>query len=286
MKILKWVVPMLILLLFPVHSYPATLGSLRVSLIEGDIQIKTEDTDDWVPASINMPLREGDRVWVPEGGRTELQLRDGTLLRLGEQSALEILTLQNDSSQFYLTEGHVYANFRGLRENLLQIDTQVSSVRAYDRSIFRVDVSQGYLDISVFTGSAYAETKDGTTRVAENKTLSLGEGDYAELSPLGASDEWENGTDQGIENMLNRDPLPVICLMNCLPIPATLNKTEGGHTRRNMVISGDLPSLFPQDGLLTESAGGYGWVAIMSGSLMNDGVGHLITMEDGLLLPQ
>ena len=192
MKLLRWsVVPILVLLLLPVYSFPQTLGTLRISLIEGDIQMKIDDTEDWVPASINMPLKEGDVLWVPEGGRAELQLQDGTLLRLGAQSALEILTLQRDSSQFYLTEGRLYANFVGLKENLLQIDTQVSSVRAYDRSMFSVDASQGRLDISVFQGSVYAETKDGTTRVAADKVLSLGEDDYAELSPLGPPDDWE-----------------------------------------------------------------------------------------------
>ena len=98
---------------------------MRISLIDGDVQIKTEDTEEWVPASINMPLTDGDRIWVPEGSRTELQIKDGTSLRLDEKSALDILTLEKDSFQFYLNEGHLYANFRGLKGSLLQIDTRL-----------------------------------------------------------------------------------------------------------------------------------------------------------------
>ena len=93
MKTLRWMVLMAVFIFLPTLSYPATLGSLRVSLIEGDVQINTEDTGDWVPASINMPLKDGDRIWVPEGGRAELQLRDGTALRLDEKTALDILSL-------------------------------------------------------------------------------------------------------------------------------------------------------------------------------------------------
>jgi hypothetical protein len=207
MKYFRFIVLLSILILFPVYSHPAALGFLRISLIDGDVQIKTEDTEDWVPASINMPLRDGDRIWVPEGSKTELQLRDGTSLRLDEKSALDILTIEKDSFQFYLTEGHVYANFRGLRGSLLQIDTQGSSVRTYDRSIFRIDISgDGYTDISVYQGSIYAENRDGRTRVNEGKTLSLREGAYAELAPLGPPDEWERWNRERDRKFAERRP--------------------------------------------------------------------------------
>jgi hypothetical protein len=207
MKYFRFIVLLSILILFPVYSHPATLGFLRISLIDGDVQIKTEDTEDWVPASINMPPRDGNRIWVPEGSKTELQLRDGTSLRLDEKSALDILTIEKDSFQFYLTEGHVYANFRGLRGSLLQIDTQGSSVRTYDRSIFRIDISgDGYTDISVYQGSIYAENRDGRTRVNEGKTLSLREGAYAELAPLGPPDEWERWNRERDRKFAERRP--------------------------------------------------------------------------------
>jgi hypothetical protein len=192
MKVFKLLIIILTLFLFPAYSYSQDLGGLRISLIAGDVQIRSEDMEDWVPASINMPLREGDRIWVPEGGKTELQLRDGTDLRLDQQSALEILTLDKDSLQFYLNEGHAYANFRGQRSSLLQMDTPVSSTRAYDRSIFKIDLSDdGLNQVSVLNGSVDVESKSGRTTVKSGYTLSLQGETYAELSPLGAPDEWE-----------------------------------------------------------------------------------------------
>jgi hypothetical protein len=192
MKILKWMVLMAVVIFLPALSHSATLGSLRVSLIEGDVQIQTEDTGDWVPASINMPLKDGDRIWVPEGGRMELQLRDGTVLRLDERTGLDILTLDQDSYQFYLPKGRAYANFRGARGSVLQIDTPTSSVRAYERAVFRIDLlDDRNSDISVYFGSIYAESQDGRTRVDADKTLALREGSPAELGPMGPPDEWE-----------------------------------------------------------------------------------------------
>jgi Family of unknown function (DUF6600)/FecR protein len=207
MKILKCVILAFMLLSFPAYSSGSILGSLRISLIEGDVQVKTEDTGEWVPASINMPLMDGDQIWVPEEGRTELQLRDGTFLRLDENSALEVLTVERDSFQFYLTEGRSYANFMGLKGTLLQIDTPNSSIRVYDRSSFRIETRQdGYTDISVYRGVVYAEDRNGETSLDEGNALSLGEGTYAELSPLGPPDEWERWNRDRDRRLAERRP--------------------------------------------------------------------------------
>jgi len=207
MKILKLLAYIFILSLLPVYAHSQNLGDLRISLIGGDVQIRTEDTGDWVPASINMPLRDGDRIWVPEGGKTELQLKDGTSLRLDEKSALEILTLDKDSLQFYLTEGHAYANFKGRKGSLLQMDTPISSVRAYDRSIFRMDIADdGLTQVSVFRGTVDAESKTGRTTIRSGYTLALKEETYAELSPLGPPDEWERWNSERDRRLAERRP--------------------------------------------------------------------------------
>jgi len=184
---------LLSLILLPaVCASASELGGMRFSFIRGDVQVRTEDTVDWVPASINMPLREGDRIWVPEDGAAELQTKDGSYLRLADRSALEILTLDSDSYQTYLTEGRLYVYFRGNRDSLLQIDTSTSSVRAYERSKFNVDVPErGPVNVSVIQGEVDVENRDGRIKVASGEMLSLGEGAYSEKSTLGAPDEWE-----------------------------------------------------------------------------------------------
>ena len=102
-KILSVMLLLAALFLIPSYSHSSTLGTVRMSLIEGDVQVYTEDTSEWVAAAINMPLKEGDRIWVPGDGRAELQLNDGTSLRLSEDSSLEILRTEGRSFQFYLT---------------------------------------------------------------------------------------------------------------------------------------------------------------------------------------
>jgi hypothetical protein len=193
------------LFIIPSYSYSASLGAVRLSLVEGDVQIHTEDTSEWVGAVINMPLREGDRVWVPEEGRAELLLNDGTAIRLSENSSLDILRIEDHSSQFYLDTGHAYINFRGSRGHLVQLDTPVSSIRAYERGIFMVDVFDGRsTDISVERGLVYAETKKGSTTVDEGYTLSIRGDDYADLHPLEPSTGWERWNEERDRSLYER----------------------------------------------------------------------------------
>ncbi len=192
-RLIKVLLMVLFLILPYSFAYGADIGELRVSLLQGDVQVNTVETSEWVPASINMPLKEGDRLWVPGGARTEIQLRDGTNVRLDEYTSLDILRIDDGSAQFYLTEGRAYLYFRDSGVDFVQMDTPVSSIRVYDRSVFRVDVREdGNTDISVYDGTVYAETGKGRTQVRKDQTLSLGRDDYAELSPLGPPDEWEH----------------------------------------------------------------------------------------------
>lgn len=193
MNIYKYIIIVLMLILLPASSYASDLGYMHISLIQGDVQIKTDDTLDWVAASINMPLKENDRLWVPETGRLEIILQDGTCVRLDQNSGIELLTVGEDSYQFYLSSGRAYVNFRGQNNVILQMDTPLSAVRTYDNSKFKIDVSDsGFTELSVFTGAVYAESRSGQTRVSSGKTLTIGEDLYAELSQLGSPDEWEN----------------------------------------------------------------------------------------------
>jgi hypothetical protein len=169
------------------------LGNLRLSLLEGDIQIKTVDLGDWSPASINLPLREGDELWIPESGRLEVQILPATYVRLDQTSSLAVVTVTKGAEQLYLTQGRAYIHFNPAQGGMLQIDTPISSTQIYDRAVFRIDVTeQGYTDVSVLDGAVYVESQGGKTTVEADNVLSLREGADAELTPLGPVDDWEN----------------------------------------------------------------------------------------------
>lgn len=191
MKALRSMLVLFIFFILSGYAHSSTIGDLRLSYIEGDVQIRTEDTYDWVPVSINMPLSEGDQLWVPDEARAEIQARNGMVVRIDERSSLEVITVDRDSLQFYLDTGHAYVKFRDYGDSFVQIETPVSSIRAYNDASFRVDVLRDRdTDISVFKGTVYVENKGREKRVVAGRRLSISD-DYADLSSLGREDEWE-----------------------------------------------------------------------------------------------
>ncbi len=168
------------------------LGRVRLSLINGDVQVLIRDSTDWTDAAINVPLGEGDRLWVPAEGRAEVQIRGGVFVRAGDQSSLDILTMGDSGAQFYLDRGHLYLyNFRGGIRSV-QIDTPFSSIRSEDNSILMIDAAEDdVVEVSVLKGSASVENRTGATRVTAGNTLTVRGEINAELAPIGAPDDWE-----------------------------------------------------------------------------------------------
>ncbi len=190
-KVFGWMSIAGALLLFPRYSEAGPLGAIRVNLVQGDVQVKIADTGEWVPASVNMPLVEGDELWVPDGSRAALQSTNGDYIRLDEGTALQILRMDLDSYQFHLAEGRVYVLSSAPKRSVLQFDTPDASIRAFGNARFRIDIPGGETDVSVFSGSVQTENGDGTTTVRAGNMLAVGADGYAELSPVPPPDDWQ-----------------------------------------------------------------------------------------------
>lgn len=191
MKFRLLVLTLLSLGLLAARAFSADLGLVRMGIAEGDVQIFTEEAGDWVPAAVNTPLTQGDRVWVPEGGRSELQVRGGLYIRLDEFTSFDLLSLDGTSFEFSANGGRTYINKRGSGGNQPRIDTPVSSVTVNDAASVMIDVEEnGATEISVLHGYAYAETGNGRIGISSGRTLRIGEDQRTETFPLNAPDEW------------------------------------------------------------------------------------------------
>ena len=192
MKTLRIVPLLLVLALTPALAFSAEYGRARIGFLSGDVQIQTADTPEWLPAVTNTPLRDGDRVWVPQGARTEVQVLGGALIRLDAFTSLDALSLAGDDIQLYLNSGRAYLNNRRYGIDSVQVDTPLCSIVCRDDSLAMIDVVEnGATEITVFRGDVYAETMNGKVRIPGGNTLLIRENLRAELYPLAAGDEWE-----------------------------------------------------------------------------------------------
>jgi len=191
MKYLLIIFAAVAFIILPVVGHASDLGALRMGYIEGDVQINTDDIREWMPASINMPLKSGDRIWVPDDGRAEMQSRSGTFIRLDKNTSADVLRVEEHSGQFNVSSGAVYINFNGT-DNLVQIDTPISSVRINKRSRVNIEVDEnGDTNIAVARGTVAVEDNVGVTDVKEGDVLVLKRNQEARLYNLPAADDWD-----------------------------------------------------------------------------------------------
>jgi len=182
-----------ILLTIQSYALASVIEPARVSLVYGDVMFRTPDADEWEPALINTPLDEGDEFWCPDGTKAEIQLPDGSIVRLDGGSQLNLLANETDFIQLHLASGRLYVRTSSTsRENSLQIDADDTTVLPSPRTRLRLDMqSNGQEDVSIFKGSAYVEGNGSRTKVRAGEHIALEE-DYSELLPLNAPDSWES----------------------------------------------------------------------------------------------
>ncbi|OPY80405.1 MAG: hypothetical protein A4E65_01515 [Syntrophorhabdus sp. PtaU1.Bin153] len=181
------------ILLAPLLAYGAGSGDVNLRFIQGDVQIKTEDTQDWVPAAINVPLFEKDMLWVPEDGKAELQLAEGSVVRLDGGTLMEVVSLDKKGFECYLGEGHAYVNIRGSKGYPVEVSTPGGPFRGYSPSVFRIDVNRdGDVQASTLTGALYTEDGNGEMKIdaGERLVFNRNQGE-PELMRVPSSDSWE-----------------------------------------------------------------------------------------------
>ncbi|MBC8017130.1 MAG: FecR domain-containing protein [Verrucomicrobia bacterium] len=192
MKRILWIC-LSLLLVIPTFSLAAVIGPARVRIVDGDVLFRTPDSGEWLPAAINTPLDEGDAIWCPDNAKVEIQLADGSLVRIDEGSQLDLLSNEAGFTHLHLASGRAYLKTsQATVDNSLQIDADDTTVLPAARTRLRIDIlPNNQEDVSIFKGSAYVEGNGNRTKVRSGEHIALEEGHSALLS-LNPPDNWEN----------------------------------------------------------------------------------------------
>jgi hypothetical protein len=179
-------------MIVPTTSFAAVAGPARVKMMDGDVLFRTPDSDEWLPALINTPLDEGDAIWCAENSKAEIQLPDGSIIRIDERSHLDILANEDGFIHLHLATGRAYVRTaKTIAGNSLQIDADDTTVLPAARTRLRIDIlPYNQEDVSIFKGSAYVEGNGSRTKVRTGEHIALEDGHSAFLS-LNPPDRWE-----------------------------------------------------------------------------------------------
>jgi ferric-dicitrate binding protein FerR (iron transport regulator) len=80
----------LALWLFPMAVCAGQARYARVGDFDGIVQVQLQAADEWQAARRNLPLRELSRLRTESASRVEVELDDGSVLRLGPDSLAEL----------------------------------------------------------------------------------------------------------------------------------------------------------------------------------------------------
>ncbi|MEO8080735.1 MAG: DUF6600 domain-containing protein, partial [Caldimonas sp.] len=112
----------------------------RLGYISGTVSFSPASQPDWVQAVVNRPLTTGDRLWADAGSRAELQV-GGAAIRLGADSSITLLNLDDRIAQVQLSQGTLKIRVRHLApEQSFEVDTPNLAFTIRRPGEYRIDV--------------------------------------------------------------------------------------------------------------------------------------------------
>lgn len=185
---------------------------VRLSYLEGNVQLDRGDGNGYIRAFLNMPLIEGASVWIAADARAEIEFEDGSTARLAPNTIVVFteLRLRSDGSRLSsltLSDGVAYFSVKHDRDDMFRVFAGDRELTLEKTSTFRVVHSARQdpfdLRVAVFKGELRFIQPDGQ-RVAVKKnetlTLDLGEADNRYFLARGiveeAHDYWDRERDE------------------------------------------------------------------------------------------
>lgn len=169
----------------------------RLSYLEGNVSFQHSSDVDWSSASVNLPIEPGDRVYTGPEGRAEIQFDDGSVLRVAENTDLEILSLRQELIQIRMMVGLATLNLSGDAD--FEINTPAAAFNAVRNGIYRFDVVEnGDTDAIVRKGELEAANNELTRRIRSGELIHFSpkKNDNPEVSEYDRRDAWDEWTDR------------------------------------------------------------------------------------------
>lgn len=136
--------------------------AVRLSYLEGSARVTQGDQVIADPAVINMPLFEGAEITTATDGRAEIQLEDGSIVRLSPNTTLDFTVMQMQGTaprtELTLRSGLAYFELEPSNaQDRLRIRYDDASVTASEPSIIRVTHDAPPTELAVLSGSIHLE---------------------------------------------------------------------------------------------------------------------------------
>jgi hypothetical protein len=140
----------------------APARAVRLSSVDGKVQVSQGNQVIADTAVINTPLFEGMQVATHDDGRAEIQFEDGSVARISPNSSVTLTVLRPDDgvggTEIRLDGGLGYFELQsGSQPGHIQVRFGDSVVTSSGFTVLRVDMDNAPGDLAVFSGNAHLE---------------------------------------------------------------------------------------------------------------------------------
>jgi len=149
---------------------------VRLSDVQGSVQINKNSGLGFENAFLNLPITQGAQLRTGANGRAEIEFEDGSSMRLAPNTTVEFSRLGADdsgkrSSELNLVEGMAYVNWMGKDDFSLNFSREKVSLD--HAAHFRVDTATEVSNLVVFKGDVDVEGPAGKLTVEKKKTATF-----------------------------------------------------------------------------------------------------------------
>ncbi|NMG75359.1 DUF6600 domain-containing protein [Aromatoleum diolicum] len=165
---------------------PTRVG--RLSVIDGELALRRDGSQQWESASVNLPLTTGDELATESDSRAEIRI-GSSVLRLAEDTSLEILRLDDERIRVRLHDGSVAMRVRSADpEAAIEVETRDGLAVPTEPGQYRIDYLDSLTRVSNYRGHVDFR--------GDGRDVSVSDGRRAEI-PTDGRDEvrWDRPDD-------------------------------------------------------------------------------------------
>jgi hypothetical protein len=151
---------------------------VRLSFVEGNVQMDQRDGRGLQKAFLNMPIGQGTILITRDQGRAEVEFENGSTIRIARDSQLvfQQLGLRTEGAKFSFidfTEGTAYFDVKKKGEDDFAIWVNGQQITAPKSARFRLRAGKDGASIAVFKGEVELDSGGKQVEVRKNESIEL-----------------------------------------------------------------------------------------------------------------
>jgi hypothetical protein len=151
---------------------------VRLSDVQGTVQIDRGTGQGFEKAFLNMPVTEGVKLKTGDDGRAEVEFEDNTVIHLAPKSTLQFtdLSLRDSGAKIStvdLESGEAYLNFAGKKDDEFTVTFQHEKTTLTRAAHFRLRMDESTAELAVFNGDIQVNGPAGEVKVSKKQTATF-----------------------------------------------------------------------------------------------------------------